>query len=96
MFLLRGFSPLMLSGYFSGSFIGYLVLRPMDDYEHPLLYLPGTGRASQVTANSGSCQQVLVGICLVSAFGGCLWDGSPSGAVSGCLFLQALLLTLSM
>jgi hypothetical protein len=91
MFLLRGFSPLMLSGYFSGSFIGYLVLRPMDDYEHPLLYLPGTGRASQVTANSGSCQQVLGGFCLVTGFGDCLWGGSPSEAVSGWLLLQTLL-----
>ena len=91
MFLLWGFSPLQLPGYFSGSFIGDLVLHPMDDCEHPLLYLPGTGRASQETAISGSCQQALVGICLVSGFGGCLWGGSPSGAVSGWLFLQALL-----
>ena len=35
----------------------------MDDCEHPLLYLPGTGRASQETAISGSCQQNLVGMC---------------------------------
>jgi hypothetical protein len=34
----------------------------MDDCEHPLLYLPGTGRAPQETAISGSCQQALVGI----------------------------------
>ena len=91
LFLLRGFSPLMLSGYFSGSFIGYLVLRPMDDYEHPLLYLPGTGRASQETAISDSFQQTLVGICLVSGFGGCLWGRSPSGTVSGWSFIQTLL-----
>jgi hypothetical protein len=31
--------------------------------EHPLLCLPGTGRASQETAISGSYQQALVGIC---------------------------------
>jgi hypothetical protein len=48
----------------------------MDDYEHSILYLPGTGRASQETAIAGSCQQTLVGICLVSEFGGCLWDRS--------------------
>jgi hypothetical protein len=30
--------------------------------EHPPLYLSGTGRASQDTAISGSCQQGLVGI----------------------------------
>ena len=63
MFLLWSFSPLQLPGYFSGSFIGDLVLRPMDDCEHPLLYLPDTGRASQKTALSGSCQQALFGIC---------------------------------
>ena len=91
MFLLWSFSPLQLPGYFSGSFIGDLVLRPMDDCEHPLLYLPGTGRASQETAISGSYQQALVGICLVTGFSGCLWSGSPSGALSGWLFLQALL-----
>jgi hypothetical protein len=37
-------------GTFSGSFIGDPVLHPMDGCEHPLLYLPGTGRAPQETA----------------------------------------------
>jgi hypothetical protein len=41
---------------FSRSFIGNPVLRPMYGCEHPLLYLSGTGRASQETALSGSCQ----------------------------------------
>ena len=72
------------------------MLRPMDDWEHPLLYLPGTGRDSQETVILGSCQQALVGICLVSGFGGCLWDRSPSGAVSGWSFFQVLLQTLSL
>jgi hypothetical protein len=39
------------------------VFHPIDDCEHPLLYLPGTGIASQETAISGSCQQNLAGIC---------------------------------
>ena len=56
-------------GTFSGSFFGDLVLHPMDDYEYPLLYLSGTGKASQETAISGSWHQDLVGICLVSGFG---------------------------
>ena len=43
MFLLWGFSPLQVPGYFSGSFIGDLMLCPMDDCEHPLLYLAGSG-----------------------------------------------------
>jgi hypothetical protein len=45
------------------------MLDPMDDCEHPLLYLPGTGRVSQETAIPCSCQRVLVGICLLSGFG---------------------------
>jgi hypothetical protein len=39
------------------------VFHSLDDCEHPLLYLPGTGTASQETAISGSCQQILAGIC---------------------------------
>jgi hypothetical protein len=35
----------------------------IDDSEHPLLYLPGTGIASLERAISGSCQQNLAGIC---------------------------------
>jgi hypothetical protein len=38
------------------------VFHPIDDCEHPLLNLPGTGIASQETAISGSCQQNLAGI----------------------------------
>jgi hypothetical protein len=39
------------------------VFHPIDDCEHPLLYLPGTGIASHETAISGSLQQNLAGIC---------------------------------
>jgi hypothetical protein len=39
------------------------VFQPIDDCEHPLLYLLGTGIASQETAISGSFQQNLAGIC---------------------------------
>jgi hypothetical protein len=70
------------------------VLSPVDVCEHPLLYFPGIGRASHKTAISGSCQQVLVCICLVCGFGGCLWGGFPSEAGSGWSFLQTLLRTL--
>ena len=35
----------------------------IDDCEHPLLYLPGTGLASQKTAISECFQQNLAGIC---------------------------------
>jgi hypothetical protein len=39
------------------------VFHPIDDCEHLLLYLPGTGIASQEIAVSGSYQHNLVGIC---------------------------------
>jgi hypothetical protein len=39
------------------------VFHPIDNCEHPLLHLPGTGIASQETAISGSFQQNLAGIC---------------------------------
>jgi hypothetical protein len=52
--------PFSSLGTFS---IGGPVFYPIDDCEHPLLYLHDTGIASQETAISGSCQQNLVGIC---------------------------------
>jgi hypothetical protein len=54
-------------GTFSSSSIGDHVFHPIDDCEHPLLYLPGTGIASQESAVSGSCRQNLAGIC------SCVW-----------------------
>ena len=44
---------------FSSSSIRGPVFHPIDDCEHPLLYLPGTGKASHETAY----QQNLAGIC---------------------------------
>jgi hypothetical protein len=73
--------PFSSLGTFS-SFIRGPVFHPIDDCEHPLLYFPGTGIASQETAISGSFQQNLAGICNSDAFDGWLWDGSPGGAVS--------------
>jgi hypothetical protein len=39
------------------------MFHPIDDCEHPVLYLPGIGIASQERAISGSCWQNLAGIC---------------------------------
>ena len=39
------------------------VFHPIDDFEHPLLYFPGTVIASHETAISGTFQQNLAGIC---------------------------------
>jgi hypothetical protein len=55
--------PFSSLGTFSSSFIGDPVFYPIDDCEHPLLYLPGTGIASQEIAISGSCQQNIAGTC---------------------------------
>jgi hypothetical protein len=46
----RASDPFSSLGIFSSSFIGDPVLHPIDDCEHPLLYLSSTGRASQETA----------------------------------------------
>ena len=55
--------PFSSLGTLSSSFIRGPVLHPIDDCEHPLLYLPGIGIASQERAMAGSCQQNLSGIC---------------------------------
>jgi hypothetical protein len=57
--------PFSSLGTFSSSPIGVPVFHPINDCEHPLLYLPGTGIASQERAISGSCQQNLSGICFL-------------------------------
>ena len=48
---------------FSCSSIVGRVLHLKDDSEHPLLYLPGNGIASQESSILGSCQQNVAGIC---------------------------------
>jgi hypothetical protein len=48
--------PFSSLGTFSSSFIRGPVFHPIDDCEHPLLYLPGIGIASQERAMSGFCQ----------------------------------------
>jgi hypothetical protein len=55
--------PFSSLGAFSSSSIGGPVFHPIDDYEHPLVYLLGTGIASHKTAISVSFQQNLSGIC---------------------------------
>jgi hypothetical protein len=50
--------PFSSLGTFSNSFFRRPVFHPIDDCEHPLLCLPGTG-----IAISGSCQQNLAGVC---------------------------------
>ena len=55
--------PFSSSGTFSSSSNEVPVFHPIDDCEHPLLYLPGTGLASHETAISGSFQQNLAGMC---------------------------------
>jgi hypothetical protein len=55
--------PFSSLGTFSSSFTGDPGFYPIDDCEHPLLYLPDTDIFSQETAISGSCQQNLAGIC---------------------------------
>jgi hypothetical protein len=58
----RVVDPFSSLGTFSSSSIRGPVFHPIDDCEHPLLYLPGTGKALHETAISGSFQQNLAGI----------------------------------
>ena len=62
--------PFNFLGTFSSSSIGGPVFYPIDDREHPLLYLPGTFIASPETAISGSFQQNLLAHAIASGFGG--------------------------
>jgi hypothetical protein len=55
--------PFSSLGAFSSLSIGGSVFHLIDDCEHPLLYLSGTGIASYETAITGSLQQNLSGIC---------------------------------
>jgi hypothetical protein len=55
--------PFSSLGAFSSSSIEDPVFHPIDDCEHPLLYLPDIGIASQETAISGSFQENLADIC---------------------------------
>jgi hypothetical protein len=48
---------------FSSSSTRGPVYHPIDAYEHPLLYMLGTGIASHKSAISGSFQQNLADIC---------------------------------
>jgi hypothetical protein len=61
--------PFSSLGTFSSSFIKGSVFHPIDDCEHPLLYLPGIGIDWQERAMSGCCQQNLSDICNSA----CVW-----------------------
>jgi hypothetical protein len=60
--------PFSSLGTFSSSSIGGPVFHPIDDCEHPLLYLPGTGIASHETAISGSLQLLIFFLLLFCMF----------------------------
>ena len=62
--------PFSSLGTFSNSFIRGPVFHPIDEYEHPLLYLPGTGIVSHKTAISGPFSKILLVYSIVSEFGG--------------------------
>jgi hypothetical protein len=54
--------PFSSLGPFSSSSIGELVISPVAGWEHPPLYLSGTGTSLKETVISGFGQQALVGI----------------------------------
>jgi hypothetical protein len=83
-------NPFTSLGTFSSFSIEDPVLSPMNGCEPPILYLSGTGRASQETAISGSCQQALVrihnSVWVCELHIGCIswwdshWMAFPSGS----------------
>jgi hypothetical protein len=74
-------NPFNSFNYFSNSSIGDSMLSSIVGCEHPPLYLPGSGRASQETAILGLCNQALFaihnGVLVLSLY----MDGSPGRAV---------------
>ena len=60
-------NPFSSLGTFSNSSIRDTVLSPMVDWEHLILYLSGTVRAS--------VSKHLLASTVVSGFGDCIWDG---------------------
>ena len=62
--------PFSSLGTFSSSSIGGPVFHPIADCEHPLLYLPGTGIASQRQPYQGPFSKILLAHAIVSRFGG--------------------------
>jgi hypothetical protein len=62
-------NPFSSLGPFSSSSIGDTVLSPMDGCEHSLLYLSGTGSASQETLYQAPVSRHLFTSTIVSGFG---------------------------
>ena len=65
------------------------MFHPIDDCEHPLLYLPGTGIVSYETAITGSLQQNLAGICTSVWVWWLIMGWIPGGVVSGWSILSS-------
>jgi hypothetical protein len=88
--------PFSSLGTFSSSSIGDPVFHPIDDREHPLLYLPGIGIASQETVTQGPVSKILLAYAIMSGFGGFLgMDPRVGQSLDGPSF-KALLQTLSL
>jgi hypothetical protein len=62
LFFLWVANPFSSFSPFSNFSIGDPLFSPMVGREHPPLYMSDSGRASQETNISGSCQQALLGI----------------------------------
>ena len=74
-------NPFSSLGPFSNSSNRDPLLSSMVGFQHPPLYLSGSGKASQESAI------YFVASTIVSGFGNCIWDRSPGGTVTGWPFL---------
>ena len=88
--------PFSSLGAFSSFSIGGPVFHLIDDCEHPLLYLPGTGIASQETAISGSFQKNLASVCNGVSVWRLIMGWIPGMEVSRWSILSSQLQTLSL
>jgi hypothetical protein len=59
------------------------VLSPMDDCEHHLCICQALSEPFRTQLYQAPVSKLLLASTIVSGFGGCIWDGSTGGAVSG-------------
>jgi hypothetical protein len=89
-------NPLILFSTFSNSSIGHPVPTLMISCESLPLYLSGLVEHFTRQLYQAPVSMNFLAFTIVSAFGDSMWDGSPTGAVSGWLFLPSMLHILSL
>jgi hypothetical protein len=76
---------------FSNSSLGYLVLSPIVGCKHHFWISQTMAGPLRRKLYQAPDSKHFLSSAIMSGFGGCVWDGSPGGAVSGCTLLHSLL-----